>query len=476
MSCRHNGDLLKRLYRWLTSPKLAIALILGITAYAVVGTVVPQPALGPEEADRWAAAHPLASSVARPLGLFEAFSSPLFIAVVLLLGASTIACAVSRTKAARSMTRTGAATEAIEVRIQRHPTAAVGDLTQSEADLALARLRTTLESEGFSVRGGPRVTEATKSMWGAYGSPVFHWALAALIPVFIISAAFRAEGVLSIPVGGSVTDDAAAYGKKVSRGPLHPGHSGLEFRARDFKLATMVDGLDRGHSAVVGVYRNGAMIAERRVYPNSPLRVGRLLIHRTSDWGYAPLMELRAPDAKMVATMHAYIPASSVSSDGAGPGVLSVSDARGPAYELDISIPASGTDSLGMPRLQRAVSVVVRPTGGATLAPVRISEGASVQLPDGGSLRFAKRGYFMDISVADDAAVPAIYALFVLAAIGLVVAVLFPPKRVWILVSEDEGVYRIQALSRHLRGDPNFPAHVGRIVESSVRPSGSEQT
>ncbi len=59
-----------------------------------------------------------------------------------------------------------------------------------------------LKSEGFSVRSGPRLAEGTKSMWGAYGSPVFHWALASLIVVFILGAAFRAEGVVNLPVGG----------------------------------------------------------------------------------------------------------------------------------------------------------------------------------------------------------------------------------------------------------------------------------
>ncbi len=104
---------------------------------------------------------------------------------------------------------------------------------------------------------------------------------------------------------------------------------------------------------------------------------------------------------------------------------------QGGSYDLDVSIPASGTDSFGRPAVAARDLLVVHPRSGKARPPGLIAEGASAQLPGGSSLRFAQRGYFVVVSVADDAAVPAIYALFVIAAVGLAIAVLFPPKRVW---------------------------------------------
>lgn len=459
---------MKRLYRFLRSPKLAIALILGIGAYAVLGTVVPQPALGPEEVARWSTANPLAAAVAGPLGLFSAFTSPVFLAAVLLLGASTIACAISRTKAARSVARTGEVTESLLGALKRRPTAATADMSVSESETAFSSIARLLAEDGFSVKRGPNLLEATKFTWGAFGSPVFHWSLAALIVVCVAGVATRAEGTINIPVGGSVIDDVAAYAGSEHRGPLYPGHTGLELRAREFQTTTVIDGIDRAHSAVVEVYRGGAKIAERRVYPNSPLRTGRLLIHRTSEWGYAPRLEVVAPDGSVVAQTSAFIPVSTLTSAGAGPVDLDYNDATGTPYVLKVSIPAGGTDASGTRTLQKALLVEVTGAGGVAGPPVRIDEGASGELPGGASLRFVSRAQYINVSVADDWSVPFIYALFVLAALGLVVAVLFSPKKVWVLLSHEDGVGRIRVLARHLRGDPNFPEHVVGIVREAV--------
>jgi cytochrome c biogenesis protein len=460
---------LKRLYRWLRSPKLALVLILGVGAYSIVGTLVPQPYASAKDIAQWVAAHQVWASIARPLGLFHAFTSPVFLAAIALLAASTIACAIARTSSARTRFSAVPDVEALRRRVVASgdgvDLAGASGVSDEEV---LASIAETFREDGYRItRLGP-VLEARRNLWGAFGSPVFHWALAALMVLGAAGAATRAEGSLDLPIGTGVIDRAESYGGKVSKGPLFLGHSGLELKARDFELTTMANGLDRGHSAVVDLFRNGRLVASRRVYPNSPLRYGRLLIHRTALWGYAPVLRISAPGLQSVES-YAYLPVSAITSAGVGPVELSYPGRDGRTYLLSIEIPGSGTDAAGATILERALLVSVNPQGSSAAAkPARIVEGGSTQLPDGTKLTFARRGYFMNVSVADDWAVPFIYAAFVIAGIGLAVALFSSPRRAWIVFDRAEDGGRVHVLARSYRGDPGFSEHAVGIVRDAL--------
>jgi len=460
--------MLKSAYRFLRSPRLAIWLLGGLSVYAFISTLVPQEFTNARRAAAWAAANPLAARVARFVGLDDAFASPVFIAAIALLCASTIVCAVARTKSARTAMRSGALSRQAIQALEDRPAFVVGPVSEGGEGDVLERVASALSVAGFRVRSGPRLLEGTKRLWGALGSPVFHWALVGLLVVVAAGTLSRAEGLLVIPVGDSVVDETAAYDGRVQEAPLYRGHSGLEFSAEDFELNTRVGGILQGPTAMIVLRRDGQEVARRRVYPNSPLRFGSLLVHRSEQWGYAPLISVETSSGEVVGSTRAHILSTSTGPGGIGPAQLELSGADGAVAVVAVEIPYEGTAPDGSKALSRSLQLTVRKSGEASSAPVVVEQGDTIAFGRDYVLRFAERGYFVTVSVADDWSVPWIYGLFVLAGIGVSVALLVPPRRVWVRRVERQGATYLHVRARHSRGDPNFPEHIARVISDSV--------
>ncbi len=399
---------MKRVLSILRSPRLAFALVLGFAAYGVLGTIVPQPLMGSAKVEAWVVEHPLAAALARPFGLFSAFTSPVFLAAAAMLVASLIACAWQRSVAGLRRMRGRQAPAGLS----RAPALVAGSVPEADTDPLAA---------------GDGVLAARRRTWGSLGSPLFHWSLALLVLVIAVGQLTRAEGFVSVPIDGRMLDAAASYVEE-SHGPLFRGHTGLEFGARDLETRTMIAGIDRGPSAVIGLYRDGVRIAEQRVYPNAPLRHGTLMIH-PDTWGFAPLLRLETTSGAALAETRGFVASSLVTSSGAGPGGVTFSGPSFPTTFIDFDIPAERLGADGFPVLARALRVTMRRDGEATSAPVVLEEGQRAPVFGGAWLRFAKRGTAVRIIVTNDWSVPFIYALFVLACVALAVALLTPRNR-----------------------------------------------
>lgn len=462
---------MNRIYRFLRSPRLALTLLVGLTVYAFIGTLVPQEFTSATRAAEWAAEHPSAAYLARMVGLNDAFVSPVFIAAVALLCASTAVCAVARTKSARSAMVSGTLSRSAIEALEHRPGLVIGPISGAspgDANDALTRVADGLSAAGFRVRSGPRLVEGTRRLWGALGSPVFHWALVALLIVVAAGRLTRAEGLLVIPVGDRVVDETAAYDGRVEESRFYGGHTGLEFSAEDIRLNTKIAGILQGPTAVIVLRRDGREVARRRVYPNSPLRYGALLVHRSEQWGYAPLISVETSTGEIVGSTRAHILSTATLPDGVGPARLELSGAGGAVAIVAVEIPYEPAAPDGAKVLSRSVRLTVRKSGETSSTPVVVQQGKTVAFGRDYVLRFAERGYFVTVSVADDWSVPWIYGLFALAGIGVSVALLAPPRRVWVLRVEREGSTYLHVRARHSRGDPNFPGHVARIISDSV--------
>ncbi|TLM78082.1 MAG: cytochrome c biogenesis protein ResB, partial [Actinobacteria bacterium] len=381
------------------------------------------------------------------------------------LALCTLACAVERPRVAvRTLRAGGAAPPALlsSPHVASAPVAAGSTeaaLDAASRELRAARLRVRRTVDGLA---------ASANAWGALGSPVFHWALVLLFVAVAGGRLTRAEGAIDLPLGRFVTDESSSYLPGAVEGPLYRGHSGLAFSASGFSGETVVDGLDRGPSAVVGVYRGGELLAEQRVYPNSPLRYRGLLVHRASDWGWAPKLAVETTSGEVLASVSALIDSTLEESAAVGPGEVEfTAPGRAPAV-IAVRIPyASREGSRGV--LARAVTLTVQRAGEASRAPVTIAEGEAAPLFDGLHLRFAERGSWIRITVADDRSIPFIYGLFGLACVGLLTAVLFPPRRAWVAaISDGDAMVRLHAVVRHARSDPGFRDRVAGAIEAAA--------
>lgn len=84
-------------WRIATSTWLAAVLILCVAVIATIGSLLPQVAVtSPEALAAWQSGHPGITAVARPLGLFGAFSSWPFIVLLAALALDLAACTIDR--------------------------------------------------------------------------------------------------------------------------------------------------------------------------------------------------------------------------------------------------------------------------------------------------------------------------------------------------------------------------------------------
>lgn len=453
-------EFLRRVVRFLRSPKLALWTVLALAAYLVIGTAVPQVSQGPAKVMAWTAAHPVLSALARPLGLFEAFLSPMFFALVALLTVSTATCAWARTARARSIAASEAkVTDALVDALSSRPAAVIA-VHDSEDALALAA--DALRAVGLKSRVGPRLLVASSGRWGLLGSPVFHWALVALFVVVALGQLTRAEGMIGIPVGGARIESAESYGTLES-GRLFSGHTGLTISVPRLQGKIIEGDLDRGTSPVVALSRDGEMLKQQLVYPNKPLRWGSLLIHR-SQIGFSIPVSVESSTGEQAFRSDQLIDLDGAAAAGSIPSRLTLDGLPGGSLDLTLTLVAVrySKDVIRMSP-SKEMSVGVEVSRGS--APLTMTVPGTYALADGLTLSLGPVVNYARIVVVNDWSVYWIYALLVLGMLGLSVAILVPYRTVWVLLVFAPHGDELHIQSRHSRRDPVFAS----IVEDSLR-------
>ncbi len=454
--------MLRRVYRFLRSRKLAMWLIGIVVVYSAFGTSVPQRS-EPAVLATWTAAHPVLAVVFGALGLTSAWTSPIFIAVVTLFLLSTAACSWERTEYAlkeRARARDDVAagadrlTRGGKLRVEVASPAGVVERVASE--LEESGLRTTTDDRFVSGRAGA---------WGLLGSPLFHWALVALMLLIAVGRLSRAEGLIGVPIGYPRQDTAENYGR-LDSGPLYPGHSGLTISAEDF-VGNYVDqgGQERGPSPVVTLADRGRVVARQRVYPNAPLRRGRLLIHM-SDYGYAPVIQFVSATGSK-SQIEPLIDRPSEKAVQSTPIAFEIPDESGrpiPAQAM-LLIPPAGA------KTSNDLLLVVRLGEGGAMVEKTLAVGQPVSVPGGGTMTLKEVTNYVRLSIADDWSVYPMYVLFGVAIIGLVLSLLVPFRTASVLLVDGETGPALHVTWRHRRGDPLF----AEKVEAAVRRAAGRQ-
>ncbi|MDO8963006.1 MAG: cytochrome c biogenesis protein ResB [Coriobacteriia bacterium] len=463
------GELLSRAYRSLRSRRLALILLLVCAGWALLGTVVPQAGDGSEKVSSWAAANPVLEALAAPLGLHDVYASWPFLFVLGLLGVSTIACSVERTKWALRASRAADTAEAVRRRLTERPDATVAVETASP-DLAAA-----LRRMGLKVRTEGDVVVGDGGRLGVFGSPLFHWSLAALFVVVALGQLTRSEALIGIPTGGRKVLEASQYGT-YDAGPLYSWrYPGLSMEVVDFKRLYEVGGVQREDSPRVRLYSGDAAIADQWVYANNPLRYGSLMIHQV-EYGVAPSVSVIASGGAVVGSSAGLSDWSDSATYGVTPVALELvnGDPAAPPIDVEISLVAAreGTAVVRAipPPRHTSISWTVRGSGVTSTAV--IVPGESIPVP-GGDLRLDAVTYYARLSVVDDWSVYPIYALFFLATVGLALALLVPRRAAWVIVSEVDGSRVAAVVTRHWRGDPVFRSGVIEEIERLSPGAGS---
>jgi cytochrome c biogenesis protein len=460
-----------RVWRLLQSRRLAVSLIVSLAAYGIVGTLVPRGAPADSAVRSWADAYPVLESVASPLGLHRAYSSPLFLTFAVLLAACTGACAVERTRRALRIAREmRESSEGALRHLRTRPQVAVCAVSGTDSQTALATAEAGIRTTGLRVHRRAEVVEALSGGWGVFGSPLFHWAIVALMVAAAAGQATRAEGFIGLPIGERVSDSRSNY-LQITEGPLFGSRfTGVEFVATDLVHEFSYGGVDFGPSPVITAYSGRVEVASVRVRPNSPLRVGALLVHM-ADFAPAAVWAAESPGGAEVSRATLLLHRSDESSSGTLPQVVSFAPSPGAApidARIQVVIRKGSLTASGTPWVSRAIVETATAGSGAFGPPVTVAVGEFMPLPDGGRLRLAEVKDWVRVSVANDWSVTPLYILFCVAIAALAVAVLVPARRVVVMLVETESGWSLHADTWHSRGDPTFRTRVEQVLREAA--------
>ena len=408
------------------------------------------------------ARNPAWTDILRPLGLFAAFGTPVFYLLIALLTASTAACSWARSRASVKLWKSqGTVTDSIIRRLRERPQFVV-----SADEGSLERCASALKSVGLRVRKGPRLVVGTSGRAGLLGSPVFHWALVAFFIVVSAGQLTRSDGQMGIPVGGSRPEIAASYGR-LTTGAFFVRHSGLTLSVPSVEKRNIVGGIDREPAPRVILSDGKRVLRDQLVYPNNPLRYGAVIVHR-GPFGFTVPISVESTTGEPMGSSDLFIDIDPAVPSGTSSTTFDLQDqGRGGEVTLTLVAARGPQDRVVLqhqPRMQVRLESASIPVPATATAP------GTVALPDGSTLRLGPVGIYSRVVVVNDWSVWWIYALLVIATIGLSVAMLAPHRVVRVLLVDTGSGARLHAIVSNSRRDPLFAA---RVEDALRRTSGT---
>lgn len=461
---------MNRLIRLARSPRVAIALILGIGLYAGAVTVVPQQSLSPTEHAQWLeSGSPLVGPLVA-LGFDRAYTNPLFLVLTAALAFSTAVCAWDRTGSSIRLWRArGIVTPTLASRLAGRASLAT---VRGDAEVAQNVVGEAVSALGMRRRAGATLTYAERGAIGLFGSPLFHWSLVALIIVVALGQLTRWEGLIGVAQGAPTEETSQSYGK-LDRGPWPAPHTGWRL------VVTGVDeDMERGdvHYGVVptiAVVSGQEVLAEAQVYPNNPLREGPLLIH-LSDHGLSVGVEVFDAEGRSQGSSSRLLDFDDAAESGTQPSGFDVNEAGSKVASVSVEVPARDMNGM-LPRLlpPDPVAVVSADLPDGTHVSQRLARGEEMALAQGWKLRVTDISYYARLSVVRDWSVPWIYAMLLLATVGLVLAILVPYRAVWLRLDETIDGVAVRAVAVQHRKDAYFKEALAAALEQSAGVAGA---
>ena len=427
---------MKRIWRLLRSRKLAVWTIIAFTAYSALATTISDGDWG------------------------VPYRSPIFIAIAALLAASTTACAWERTRAALKTAPMRRASESTLERLRAHPAISVPARAAADplgdAERALRGLRMRVARHGD-------VLEARAGLAGAFGSPIFHWALALLFVVVALGQLTRAEGMMGVVAGYSKPDAADSYGH-LERGSLAGELSGRVIAVPSIESSYTANGVDQGLTPFVEIRSaDGNVLAAGYAHPNHPIRYRSMLVHMSDD-GLGAVVRVSGAGGSFTDQVLLDYNEDRTS---VAPGILGVGGADGSVLATVLLEPAEeSTPDNALVRVRASQGETVPDV--SPEVDVVVPEGDQVELPGGLTMTVLELTRYARLSVVDDWSVYWIYALFALAFTGLVLAVFTPLRGARVLLATDGDTTRVHAAVRHGRGDPHFPGRVEAALREAL--------
>jgi hypothetical protein len=466
-------DAWRRVVGFLGSAGLAVWLLAFAGLWSMMATAIPQGGSSDPLVAAWASQFPLFEPVVRTIGLHQAFSAPAFLVCVVVLFVSTALCAWQRTRASMHRGRAlGKAALADQQSVmESHDVEIPCDPALSEPEVLAIASETLRELDIHAKRRGD-VLSAVSPSWAVVGSPLFHWALVALIVVIFASSLQRSEGLMGVAVGQTQPDTPASYGS-LQTGPLYDWRGvSRSIRVDAFDLQFESDGTKHGPTPTVSVLDGaGRVLKTQRVFPNQQLKTGTLSIYPSA---YGLSVALTMINSSGLETQHLWqlVDFSATATEGTAPaGLIAISDSEGnPELKVAVTVPLEGAAGQFVQALPQdpTARVVVTSMDDEPLLDSVVSPGEEVALPIGDSLRVDSIGYYARLKLVDDWSTIPLYACLAAATIGLAIAFVARQQIVLATVIDGPDGLRLAVRLRLWRNESSSRSTVERELTSAL--------
>lgn len=442
-----------QVWRFFISMRTGLALMLGIGALTLIGTLIPQ---APADMAPDSAAHAAWLDSVRPdfggwtavldaLGFFHMWTSWPFTVLMVLLTTSILACSVNR---APKLWR-HATNPRLVMGESFHAHATLRDEVISTASPQQARedVEAVLRAHHYLVLPGPdtgttRSIYAERFRFGPFGTVVSHVSF-----VIILIGVF-----LSATTGFSDGDVTATVGEQTEI-----GHgTRMVVAAQSFTEDHYPDGSPKDYVSDLILYKDGQQVQRKDVRVNSPMRQDGVTLHQ-SFFGIA--QQITVQEAAGRTLLDRGVPLVWPSQDGRhtiGEAVL-----PGQGTTVMVVVPASGQVD---PQIRAGqIQVEVYTEGSDSPQGIEVLDQGQPTEVAGLTITSVRPRQFTGLIVVRDPGANVVWLGSLGLVLGMFMVFFFPHRRIWVRIRPTEGGSRIN-LAALLRKDLTFEARFHQLT------------
>lgn len=457
-------------WRWLIRMKTALIILGVLGVITLLATLVPQePNVAATVADwRSGDAGPgvVVSQVIDLFGLYDAYGSPLFLALLVLLFLSLTACLIPRIRAFVKLVRHGRPPLSRNLDSQPHRvvlrTERAAEDVHTDLTAMLQRRKWRLRARTPQGLGHDQVAAEKGIVTREGGSLLFHLSFYVLLIGIVAGQLLQFVGQVGVIEGQAVADTPAAYwNTEAGRWFDFDDHRGFNLELDEFRV-DWVRSLEFGgqpslFEADVTVTEEDGTVRSDTISGNVPMVVDDFKVHLL-DWGYAPVIEVTRdgqvvwegtqaaqrtnqgffrtaikmpsedPDIGLQVGVYPYAPDNDQ-------GVPNFTGAPWP--DAPVAVVAMYEGDLALTSAQNVNTLDISQMELATTGFIRLGE--TIVLPDGVEVSFPELRRWAGFQVSYRPTVPLLLTGALLLLLGLILALYAYRRRLWVEVVAEQG-------------------------------------
>ena len=447
-------EVVGRIWRFFTSVRLALVLILILTGAVLVGTLldqIPPSVLSDSSAhaqwlERARTKYGVWTNAFDFLGLFNVFHGLWFRVLIGLLTANIIVCTLNRWK--------GIWATVFPPRVRmsdtffqhaRYNATFAAPMTLPVAaervkrSLRRSRYRVKMETDGESV-----AIYADRNRFSRFGTFLAHLSIVLILAGTVVGGMWGFSDSEFIVAEGATRD--LGLGTNISVGLDH------------FTDEYWLEGPPKDFRSDIVIYEGGKEVKRGVTRVNSPVSYKGIRFHQ-SFFGQAAVMEVK--DEAGTELFNAPVALAWETRDGGRP--IGSFDLPSQGVTVYVVGPRSGETDPLVPAGEMRVEVYKR-NGGTLVAAENLSQGTAKQLA-GLNLTFARESRFTGLKVVKDPGTNIIWVASALMVVGLIMLFYLPHRRLWALVKRrDDGTAEVR-VGMTAQRDMSLEAEFSRLRE-----------